>query len=178
MKYGPFVGMLLLALYTISYCKGKEDKRLPVLQNIAAFFVAFACSIQPFFEYPDCISFELQILPFFVYWIQYPYAFKKNEKSCNTRDFMIHILFGMLSMHALVADTAASAIILGVAGCTVFFIASHLKNKRYTRMSAILLVLLGIYASRDFLYSLGWWFYLLIAGIGFFLYAIIREKKR
>lgn len=176
-KYGPFIGMLLLSIYTLSYCSGKNGKHRPILLSIASFFAAVALTIQPLITYPAVLSFELHLVPSFLFWIVFPYPFQKGKEYCDIRDIMIHILLGVLSIHALIVNTAVSAIVLGVIGGCIFLIACYFKNKRYTRMSAILLILLGIYASRDFLHSLGWWIYLLIAGIGFFLFAIIREKK-
>ena len=176
-KYGPFIGLILLAIYTLSYCSKKNAKNRPILLSIALFFATAALSIQPFLAYPDVLSFELHLVPAFLFWIVFPYPFQKGKEYCDIRDIMIHILLGILSVHALIVNTAFSAILLGITGSFIFLTACYLKNKRYTRMSAVLLILLGIYASRDFLHSIGWWIYLLIAGIGFFLFAMIREKK-
>jgi hypothetical protein len=175
---GRFVGSLLMAAYALAYYKrigqkNTEDTSL----TVTAAFLCLAFWMQPFFIFPVLIRLELNLLPAIVFLF---FLNKAVWKSVRKGTGMILYLAVWVSVITLAIDAILSkelldALIIGVISILILAASFIMKSKRWFVMSALTMVVLGIYMSRSFWMSLGWWIYLLIAGLALIALASANE---
>lgn len=87
------------------------------------------------------------------------------------------VLYYTLLAHCFWAGKLANVISLGVV-CLIAFILSAIRsNRKYQIASGSVMVILALYMTRSFWLALGWWVYLLAAGVVCMAIAIIWERK-
>lgn len=86
------------------------------------------------------------------------------------------ILLGVLLLHDLAAPALPNVLFLGIVTFVVLVVATVLKEKKYAIASAITLILIVLYLTRQFWMSIAWWVYLFVAGVALVSFAIKKEK--
>lgn len=76
----------------------------------------------------------------------------------------------------LLRPALPNVLFLGVGTLILLILATVLHKKDYAIASAITLVLVAFYLTKEVWMSIAWWVYLFAAGVGLVIYAIKREK--
>jgi hypothetical protein len=178
---GRFVGSLLMAVYAFTYYKrigqkNTEDTSL----TVTAAFLCLAFWMQPFVVFPRLLSTELNLLPMILFLV---FLNKAVWKPVRKGTGMILYIAVWVSVIALAIDAIFSkelldALIIGVISILILAASFIMKSKRWFVMSALTMVVLGIYMSRSFWMSLGWWIYLLVAGLALIALASANEVAK
>ena len=83
-----------------------------------------------------------------------------------------------LCLEAWATGDVVNALILEGICLGIFLWAQVAKNRRWVRISGILMVVLALYMTKGFWLSISWWVYLLAAGVGLILFAAVNEKRK
>ena len=81
-------------------------------------------------------------------------------------------------IEAIESERPAEAIILGVCMAALLLYSFYAKKEMWLFLSAITLVVQGIYATRAFWKSLEWWIYMLAVGVIFITVAARNEYNK
>lgn len=86
------------------------------------------------------------------------------------------LLLAVLLMRNLDAENIFNVLFLAVAALAMLVVATMRGSRRYSIASAVTLVLLVLYLTRNIWTNIAWWVYLFVAGVGLVVYAVKREK--
>lgn len=86
------------------------------------------------------------------------------------------LLLTELLIRNIGAENIFNVLFLAVAALAMLVIATMRGSRRYSIASAVTLVLLVLYLTRNIWTNIAWWVYLFVAGVGLVVYAVKREK--
>ena len=86
------------------------------------------------------------------------------------------LLLAALVLHNLAVPALPNVLFLGMGTLTMLIVATLLKKRDYAFASAITLILVVLYLTREVWMSIAWWVYLFVAGVGLVIFAIKKEK--
>jgi hypothetical protein len=176
-----FAGLAFLAVAAHLFRRRTDNQwvdRAALSVSIAA--VAAALVLQPFFAVPDVLLDEWRVLiPLAALVLATRFAWRGHEKVPGWIAFAWGCAcIAILSWKAMHGKDGVDAIILGIGSLGVFVASFSLKLKRIFILSAITLIGLALYLSREFWVSLAWWIYLLSAGVSLISFAVANETMR
>ncbi len=180
-RYWQFTGYLLLALSAALLYRRtatKNGNNLALTAAIAALTTAMIT--QPFFIIPDIMLSEYRLLlPLAAALLLRRFIWKEQQGATGTMAYV----YGSAALLYLIAEAlalghSADALILGIGALLLLLISFAIRQKRLFMLSAVTLIFLGVYMSREFWLSIAWWIYLLSAGFLLIGVAIINEAMR
>ena len=123
---------------------------------------------------------ELNLLPVILFFvILNRFLFRSARKATGFLLFLAScICMGLLAVDAIFSKELTDALIIGVISLVILTVSFMKKSKRWFVLSALTLVILGIYMSRSFWLSLAWWIYLLSAGLALIALAAVNEAAK
>ncbi len=129
---------------------------------------------------PDVIRLELYMLlaALDIYELGRLFGEKGGQgvRSLQTFGYVLCLL--ALAGDAVVGGKLADALILEGC-CLVIFVLAQLRGSRqWVRIAGGFMVAIVLYMTKGFWLSIGWWVYLMAAGIGLIVFAAVRESRR
>jgi len=129
---------------------------------------------------PDVIRLEMYVLlaALDIYELGRLFGEKRGEgvRSMQTFGYVLCLL--VLAGDAVIGGKLADALILEGC-CLVIFVLAQLRGSRqWVKIAGGFMVAIVLYMTKDFWLSIGWWVYLLAAGIGLLVFAAVRESRR
>ena len=102
------------------------------------------------------------------------YDISKNIR--NVQFVMSCFLLVLLLLNNISRPALPNVLFLGITTLIMLIAAVVFRQKHYAIASAITLVLVVLYMTREIWTSIEWWVYLFAAGVGLIIFAIKREK--
>lgn len=177
-----FCGMIMAAVYCIALYKRIHKHIDQLLLTLAAILFCIAWLTQPFIHVPELFLSEwcmipLVLLAFTLYkWIW------KNYEPVMSWVFCLAVAICLLwqGIDAIFNKEIFDVIILGLLSLFILLVSFWKKRKRWFLISAITLIMLAVYLSREFWLSIAWWIYLLATGVILIILASFNEyyKKK
>ncbi|MCR4715652.1 MAG: DUF2157 domain-containing protein [Lachnospiraceae bacterium] len=102
-----------------------------------------------------------------------------NTKTIRNFQFVLvaMVFFGDLSYNLSNGDIF-TLLYIGIAAAVTMIIGGAKSSRRYVILSALTLVSLVLYETKDFWLSISWWIYLFVVGLALVVYAAKREWNR
>ena len=175
---GRFAGSILLIIYALLFYKRVGTKHADdIALTFAAAFFCIAFWLQPFFTVPGMLSTEFNLLPVILFFVFLNMSIWQQARSVTGILLYISACFctSILALDAISSGKLADALIIGVISLLILAVSFLRKSKRWFVLSALTLVVLGIYMSRSFWLSLAWWIYLLATGLALIGLAAANE---
>lgn len=164
--YARWVALILFSLYALNFLK---RVRVPIGDRIAktvtAFFVLLAFWSQPFFDMPEIIVLEYNLLAFVAYFVFIHRWVFYNKVTKLLLFISACVSFAILGIAAMISADIADALILGITAFAMLVGSFFLKKKRWFILSTVTILVLALYMTRKFWAILDWWVYLLIVGL-------------
>lgn len=173
-----FIANLELAVFSLNLYR-KENSRnfnLTALTFSAGFFTT-ALIQRPFFIIEDEM-FERKVIFLLITLFGFiaKYIWRENKRFAENFASLVHIgVYFLLILDALSDETLFNTLIVLCTSITILFISFMNKKKRWFIISSAGLTGLTVYIMKDFFTSVGWWVYLLVAGILFISIASANE---
>jgi len=180
-RTGKFSGGMLLVIYALLFFRRVGTKHADdITLTCAAAFCCLTYWLQPFFINQGVLSMELNLLPVILFFvILNRFLFRSARKATGFLLFLAScICMGLLAVDAIFSKELTDALIIGVISLVILTVSFMKKSKRWFVLSALTLVILGIYMSRSFWLSLAWWIYLLSAGLALIALAAVNEAAK
>ena len=145
---------------------------------MSACFLAVAIWEQPFIRWPEVLDLELKLLPgaLLVFLLRPIFGRSKTVRALQTLGYSICL--STLCLDAIRTGVLADALILEGVCLAVFIWAQVKKDILWARISGIIILLVALFMTKSFWFSISWWVYLLAAGIGLIVFAAVNEKKK
>lgn len=102
--------------------------------------------------------------------------YHKNKGIRQFQFVVTCLLLTELLIRNIGAENIFNVLFLAVAALAMLVIATMRGSRRYSIASAVTLVLLVLYLTRNVWTNIAWWVYLFVAGVGLVVYAVKREK--
>ncbi len=182
-----FVYLLLIGIYFLQYGAVQPLRRLAWSGAAAAGVLAFWS--QPFVHWPEILELEISLLPVAIFIWGMGYIWREPDlageagvrrlkaiRDVQTAGYGFLLL--ALCLEAWATGDVVNALILEGICLGIFLWAQVAKNRRWVRISGILMVVLALYMTKGFWLSISWWVYLLAAGVGLILFAAVNEKRK
>lgn len=168
--------ILLLALYFLQYAQVRPFKEAACF--LSACLLAAAIWEQPFIRWPEVLDLELKLLPaaLLVFLLRPIFGRSKTVRALQTLGYSICL--STLCLDAIRTGVLADALILEGVCLAVFIWAQVKKDILWARISGIIILLVALFMTKSFWFSISWWVYLLAAGIGLIVFAAVNEKKK
>jgi len=180
-RMGRFLGGILLVIYALLFFRRVGVKYADdITLTFAAAFCCLTYWLQPFFINQGVLSMEINLLPVILFFITLNrFLFQSAKKATGFLLYLASCMcLGILAVDAIDTGELTDAIIIGVIALLMLGVSFMKKSKRWFVLSALTLVILGIYMSRSFWLSLAWWIYLLSAGLALIALAAINEAAK
>lgn len=103
--------------------------------------------------------------------------YHKKENLVIPRFTVSTLLLIVMLLHNLSVAMLPNVLFLACTSLFILVISGMKSNKKYTLLSATILVLIVLYLTKAVWLSISWWVYLFFAGAGLVLFAIKREKS-
>ena len=166
-----FCGEMMFAIFILCFYRriGNEMVDKLVLSGASA-VVAIALISQPFFDISNDWNTEwILAISWAAILINSQIIYGKSTEKVKYILMFIAAVISVLwqGVEAIETDRPADAIILGVCMAAMLLYSFYAKKEMWFFLSAITLVVQGIYATREFWKSLGWWIYVLVLGVIF-----------
>ena len=177
-EWGRFAGSVLLIIYALLFYKRIGTKHSDdIALTFAAAFFCIAFWMQPFFTVPGLLSTEFNLLPVILFFVFLNKTIWQQARSVTGILLYIAACFctSILAFDAISTGKLADALIIGVISLLILAVSFLRKSKRWFVLSALTIVVLGIYMSRSFWMSLAWWIYLLATGLALIGLAAANE---
>jgi hypothetical protein len=167
---------LLLAAYFLQYAQIEKLKSYALA--VTGFCLVIACWLEPWFKVSDLLYLKAVILPLAAWVYSLSFIFKKGVILNNLQIAFYGVFHFILIIEVFFKNSLDYSFILeGI--CLGGFLWNNIrKNRIYTIISAISASLVVFYMTRDFWFSISWWVYLLVAGLGLIGYAAFNEMKK
>lgn len=180
---GWIVIILCAAVYfavsAIFYCTRTEKNICFSFSALLVMTAAIAAKAEEMFALPEIIETEYFVLMTFILSISLKFIWKRFSKATEIILFL-HTAAAIFVLMLDVFDGFEEADILILAGiCTLMTVFSYiLKKKKWFILSAVSLVILVFYTTKEIWLSISWWVYLLSVGMIFIIFAGVNEYCR
>ena len=171
--------MLALQCIGIAFLlKNRTGKRIFRSLALAAGEIFIFISLFDFDEvlkdyYVECVCF-LAAAGIFLLGV----IWENRGRAMRTFQFVcVCVLLSMMLVNAAVFEEVGHALILGIIGMAILISAGIFNSRRYVVLASVILLLLVLYITRSFWFSIAWWVYLLIAGIALVVIAVKKEQE-
>ena len=160
--YSILLGSILCGLSAAHRKKGNVKK---VLVTCSSLLLDLALILQRLIAVPEIIGEEYIVAIIMLFAFSLRYIWGRNKVIS-----MLIYLTGILSLVFLIIDAAisglvADGIILGIISLIIMLAGFAAKKKKWFILGTASLIFVSIYMTKDFWLSLGWWAYLMLAGM-------------
>lgn len=175
-----WIGVILLALLTLNLVR--KDNSQTAKRGIATAAAAFIFPIwwvQPFFEIPEFIVLEFNLLPVVIFCVFLRLMWRGSEKAVDGFAFWsASVSLVILFIGALMSGDAFDAVFIGIVLLIMLAVSFIIKKKRWFVLAvssmAVSAVLLSI-GQRD---SIAWLVYLALTGAALIALGVVNELKK
>lgn len=177
-EYIVFVGMLEFVAYTLMYYKriGKTPFADRVVLSVAGAVCVITYWLQPFFDIPELILAEINLVPVYAYCFWLWCVWKDRRDKVETISFVAAIVgVVILLIGAFISGDVVDSLIILFSVFAMLVVSFIIKKRRWFVLSISLIILITLYMSKDFWGSLAWWIYLLGVGVVLILIAAANE---
>ena len=176
-----FAGLAFLAVAALLFWRRADNQwvdRTALTVSLAS--IAAALVLEPFLAVPAMLLDEWRVLiPLAALVLAKRFVWRDQGKIPGWIAFAWGCAcIAILSWQAMDGKNGIDALIIGSGSLGVFVASFSLKLKRIFVLSAITLIGLALYFSREFWVNLAWWIYLLSAGISLISFAVANETMR
>ena len=173
-------GIILLAVCILSLIRKEQTHNLKkLICTAAAFMPVLAWISQPFFEVPEIISLEFNIVPFLLYCFALRFMWKNGLPFIDNLTFVVYIVsFLALFLDAMSGEYVADGLIIVISALAMLIFSFMVKKKKWFILGVTVIVVATLFMSRNFWASLAWWVYLLAAGLLLIAIAAANELKK
>lgn len=173
-----FIIILELTVFTANlYRRSFKTFTNRIIITAAAALGAAALVVRPFMVVDNSIvtaKVVIAIIALFGLGVKYIWA-EDKKISVEFSSAVYMTAYALLLLDALMNQTVANSLIVLSVSLLVLLMSFIMKSKRWFLLSAVSMTGLTLYITRDFLSSVAWWIYLLIAGILLMTIASINE---
>lgn len=173
-------GIFPAAACLMSFCRKNQRpdfRRWIYTVSAAAPFTAFM--VQPFVEFKEIIALEMQILPILLYLFAIRFLWKNRTGVIDIITFAAYVVsYIVLFFSALVSGELADGLIIMITALAMLIFSFSVKKKKWFVLAVTVLVTTALFMSRGFWASLGWWVYLLAAGLLLIAIGSLNEMKK
>lgn len=172
----PFICTLCIGAYLLQYTRFNKIKSY--ILAASSFTLVIAFWLQPWFKAPELIQLETVLLPLAV-WIYFlPRIFGETKYILYFRLFA-YTIFHFILLTDLFRYSEVYDALMFEAVCLACFLWNNIKKNRvFTIISSVAALIVLFYMTRSFWFSIAWWIYLLVAGLGLIGYAAFNEMKK
>ncbi|MBQ2823980.1 MAG: hypothetical protein IJF18_05325 [Oscillospiraceae bacterium] len=173
-------GIWLFTLCLLTLCrKGQKPMFRKAIYTISALMPVIACFTQPFFNVPEIIELEFNIVPVLLYCFAMRFMWKEKLPVVDNITFVVYILsYLILFGDALSGGHVADGLIIVISSLAMLILSFMIKKKKWFVLSVTVLVVSTLFMSRNFWASLAWWVYLLAAGLLLIAIGAANELKK
>lgn len=175
-----FAFCILSIGYMLSYIK-KVYHRASQKTILTLSLLPFCCLFwgQPFFELLPAIELEFYMLPIAISLVLIYFIWREYKKAVGIGCFAVSaIMMIVLFIDGMDKGEPFDAVFLGLTAFVMLILSLWRKTKKWFMLSAVSLVALGVYMTREFWGSLDWWIYLAVIGITLIVMAALNEMAR
>ncbi len=176
--YITFVGMFELIVYALMYYKriGKTDFADRMVLSVACAVGVVTYWLQPFFEIPELIFLEINLIPVYLHCFYLWCVWKDRRDKVETLSFFLAIAgVVVLLISAFISGNVVDSLIILFSVFAMLVVSFIIKKRRWFVLSISLIIMITLYMSKDFWESLAWWIYLLGVGVVLILIAAANE---
>ncbi|MEI8200232.1 MAG: hypothetical protein WCG21_09220 [Eubacteriales bacterium] len=180
-EWGRFAGIILFIMYAVLFYKRVGTQHADdIVLTFAAVFCCIAFWLQPAIIIPGLLSAEFNLLPVIVFFVFLNRAIWQQARGVTAVLLYISacLCIAVLALDAIYTGKLADALIIGVISLLLLAASFLKKSKRWFVLSALTIVVLGIYMSRSFWLNLAWWIYLLATGLALIGLAAANEAAK
>jgi len=180
-EWGRFAGIILFIMYALLFYKRVGTEHADdIALTFAAVFCCIAFWLQPFIIIPGLLSTEFNLLPVIAFFVFLNRAIWQQARGVTAELLYISacLCIAVLALDAISTGKLADALIIGVISLLLLAASFLKKSKRWFVVSALTLVVIGIYMSRSFWLNLAWWIYLLATGLALIGLAAANEAAK
>ncbi|WWR17172.1 proline-rich domain-containing protein [Lachnospiraceae bacterium JLR.KK008] len=181
-RYWRFGYLLLLAFYCLQYVPAKrfpgwEKVRRSALTGLEGCLLC-AFWLQPYLTWPEILTLEISLLPAALLVFSLSFLWGRSEILWNVQTAVYTGMLIILAVDGIRTGKVGDALILGGVCLLTFVWAIVRSQRRWVRIAGAMIVAEALYMTKEFWFSLSWWVYLLLAGIGLLLFAAVSEKRK
>lgn len=180
-EWGRFAGIILFIMYAVLFYKRVGTQHADdIALTFAAAFCCIAFWLQPIIIIPGLLSTEFNLLPVIAFFVFLNRAIWRQARGVTAVLLYISacLCLAVLALDAISTGKLVDALIIGVISLLLLAASFLKKSKRWFVMSALTMVVLGIYMSRSFWLNLAWWIYLLATGLALIGLAAANEAAK
>ena len=175
-EYVPMMVFLTLALLVMNFA-GRVKIPVRVLLSIFAALVCSAVVAQPFFDYPDVISLEINIILILGTLLLICKVIRPASDGVMKYYWFTGVALSLIAegISAAVTSEVLDLIIVGTASFGIFIYAFIRRNRLWFILGIVSMISVAVYLSVAFWSSLVWLIYLFVAGTILVVMASINE---
>jgi hypothetical protein len=157
--------------------------RFNIFEKLCITSVMFVCAfmysiIQPI-KVADVIKLECAIIPYILFAFSLKLFWKEYRTIVSWIIFgIVTICMAVLGVDAMCTENPTDALIIGGIALIMLISSYLVLNLRWFVLSSVVILLLVIKMTAGFWTSIGWWIYLLIAGVILITFAAISEYNK
>lgn len=175
-----WTAILIAALLTLNLIR-KEQTSVAKRQFITAAgaFIFPLFWAQPFFEVPEMINVQFNLLPVFFFCLLVKLVWKDAEKTADNFSFVAAIIsLVILFMESFTSSDSFDAVFIGTVLFIMLAVSFIIKKKRWFVLAVASMVASGILLSFGQRDSIAWLVYLALAGAALIALGLANELKK
>lgn len=170
--------LVMVLFLTAAVLQKKDGIGKRILYTMALCVGEMAMFDQPYFEVPAMYVVEWSCFLLGIGIVLLKRIWYDKAKMMKLVCFILTcILSTVLLVSDIIQGGIGNVIILGVAGVIMLLLAAFFNHREYVILASVTLILLVLYITRSFWFSIAWWVYLFAAGVVFILLAIKKESE-
>lgn len=178
--YTNWFKLIAFAICVISF-KRKNQKEFTknILLTITASVIALAVQQQPFVDIPQLYKLEYTMLPVVALFVILGYWWKKQQNVIEILAFIMTVIcYIVLFIDAIRTQQLFDGLFIVITSVIVIIISFVVKIKKWFILSIVTTLVATVFMTRMFWQSLGWWAYLLGAGLILIGIGVFNEMKK
>lgn len=177
---GVWLGVLILSFVTLNLIrKGHDSFANNMCISVAGLCIFPMVWLLPFFEVPELITVQFNLLPVLFYCILIKFIWKDYPVVTDTFSFVSAIIsLVILFIDSFISAESFDAVFIGTVLFIMLFVSFIIKKKRWFVLSVSSMVISGILLSFGQKDSIAWLIYLAIAGVALIAMGLANEMKK
>lgn len=171
-------GLWLICAVVLSFMRrGNSSAANRGIISAAMFVPIIAWWTQPFFELPENLALEINIVPILLYLAALR-LLKWNKKWIDDLTFIAYIIVYVILFFNALNGAIENALIVMISALVVLAVSFLIKMKRWFVLGAVVITTSAIFMSIKLWGSPAWWVYLLAAGVILIAVGAVNEQKK
>ena len=176
-----FAGLLISGAMLLSFIRKNNGDKVNTglrLASALAFMLAFI--ERPFLVADEQMyEFKVTITAIVVFGFAAKYILRADKTLADNFATAVHVLALILLVgDALTNLSLINTLIVLTTAVLIMIVSFVIKRKRWFLISAVTLVGLTVYITKDFLMNISWWVYLLVVGVMLIIIAVTNEYTK